>query len=222
MMSPVCKKCRNYVMGFPCPHCGCDQEFTERNPDEIKPIIPLDLQESFEAPPTPIDQVNPIKNVSFQVSSAPPPKTASKSRQISPPTSGVSPTSPPSIPSPVSPHSPPTPPIRNRPSKELLDKTKISTSPNLNLSVPTFKSNSEDSVPLEKVQNHFKRLESHIKQINYKQDHYETQVNKLQLNLKEVTKKLQKYEKSVKLLSKANQKLESIHKDTANNLKKLV
>ena len=47
-MSPVCKKCRNYVMSFPCPHCGSDQEFTDREPDEIKPIIPLDLQESFQ------------------------------------------------------------------------------------------------------------------------------------------------------------------------------
>ena len=53
-MSPVCKKCRNYVMRLPCPHCGAEEALTDREADEIKPIIPLDLQESFKEPPAPI------------------------------------------------------------------------------------------------------------------------------------------------------------------------
>ena len=40
-------------MGFPCPHCGAEEALTDREDNEIKPIIPLDLQESFKIPPPP-------------------------------------------------------------------------------------------------------------------------------------------------------------------------
>ena len=53
-MSPVCKKCRNYIMGFPCPHCGSEKALTDREANEIRPIIPLDLQVTFKEPPPPV------------------------------------------------------------------------------------------------------------------------------------------------------------------------
>ena len=50
---PVCKKCRNYVMKFPCPHCGSDLSLTDRTTSDIQPIIPKTLQGNFEEPPAP-------------------------------------------------------------------------------------------------------------------------------------------------------------------------
>ncbi|MHA1994616.1 MAG: hypothetical protein ACW97Z_08760 [Candidatus Hodarchaeales archaeon] len=50
---PVCKKCRNYIMGFPCPHCGSDLSLTDRTNTDIQPIIPKELQGDFEEPPAP-------------------------------------------------------------------------------------------------------------------------------------------------------------------------
>ncbi|MHA1449231.1 MAG: hypothetical protein ACTSP4_07410 [Candidatus Hodarchaeales archaeon] len=40
----MCKKCHNYVMKFPCPHCGASQSLIERDKGEIKSIIPEELQ----------------------------------------------------------------------------------------------------------------------------------------------------------------------------------
>lgn len=53
-ISPVCKKCHNYVMKLPCPHCGSDTSFQDRAADEIKPIVPVELQGDFEEPPSPL------------------------------------------------------------------------------------------------------------------------------------------------------------------------
>ncbi len=50
---PVCKKCRNYVMKLPCPHCGSDLSLTDRTTSDIQPIIPKALQGDFEEPPAP-------------------------------------------------------------------------------------------------------------------------------------------------------------------------
>jgi hypothetical protein len=65
-ISPVCKKCHNYVMKFPCPHCGSDASFQDRSPDEIKPIVPVELQGDFEEPPPPLSSGSPL--MSSQVS----------------------------------------------------------------------------------------------------------------------------------------------------------
>jgi hypothetical protein len=208
-------------MGLPCPHCGGDQEFTERNPDEIKPIIPLDLQESFRAPLISRHQVKPMNNPQKHPLPSFPLNASNKMETVSPPTVVISPPHPPSTSVPVSPQSPPFKLSKTVSMTDQSDKTQISNSPFLKSFLPTFKSGLEDTVSREQVKNHFKRLEAHVKQINSKQKQYETQVNKLQLNIKEMNKKLQKYEKSVKILSKANQKFESIHKDTTKNLKKL-
>lgn len=45
---PVCKKCHNYVMKFPCPHCGASESLIEREIGEIKAIIPEELQFNWE------------------------------------------------------------------------------------------------------------------------------------------------------------------------------
>ena len=50
---PVCKKCHNYVMKFPCPHCGSDLSLDDREKGEIQPIVPVELQGSFAEPPPP-------------------------------------------------------------------------------------------------------------------------------------------------------------------------
>ena len=50
-MSPVCKKSLNYVMSFPCPHCGSEKSYTERDTSEIKPVISKEFQATFEKPP---------------------------------------------------------------------------------------------------------------------------------------------------------------------------
>ncbi len=52
-MSPVCKKCHNYVMKFPCSHCGSDLSMQDRVEGEIKPIVPVELQGNFAEPPPP-------------------------------------------------------------------------------------------------------------------------------------------------------------------------
>ncbi|MFX1284589.1 MAG: hypothetical protein ACFFB5_13090 [Promethearchaeota archaeon] len=67
-MSPVCKKCHNYVMKFPCPHCGSDESFYDRSAEEFKPIIPTELQGDFDEPPPPTN--------GFGFSSPPVTKTA--------------------------------------------------------------------------------------------------------------------------------------------------
>lgn len=41
-------------MKLPCPHCGADTSFQDRTADEIKPIVPVELQGDFEEPPPPL------------------------------------------------------------------------------------------------------------------------------------------------------------------------
>ena len=52
-LSPVCKKCHNYVMKFPCSHCGSDLSMQDRIEGEIKPIVPVEIQGNFAEPPPP-------------------------------------------------------------------------------------------------------------------------------------------------------------------------
>jgi len=52
-LSPVCKKCHNYVMKFPCSHCGSDLSMQDRMEGEIKPIVPVEIQGDFDEPPPP-------------------------------------------------------------------------------------------------------------------------------------------------------------------------
>lgn len=50
---PVCKKCKNYVLTIPCPHCGSGEEFHARESDEIKQIVPLSVQAVTRNAPAP-------------------------------------------------------------------------------------------------------------------------------------------------------------------------
>ena len=85
---PVCKKCHNYVMKFPCPHCGSDLSLEDREKGDIQPIVPVELQGDFAEPPppsyadstpkrtsTPQRSVEPMKK-----STSPPTSTARRSK----------------------------------------------------------------------------------------------------------------------------------------------
>lgn len=65
-------------MKFPCPHCGSDESFYDRSADEIKSIVPVELQGNFDEPPPPISnsgsynfqEVRPVsKPIESQISS---------------------------------------------------------------------------------------------------------------------------------------------------------
>ena len=86
---PVCKKCRNYIMRFPCPHCGSDLSLTDRTERDIQPIIPKELQGSFEEPPAP----SYVEGIPDRESMGPVPSTKEKTR-----TASSSPSAPSSVP----------------------------------------------------------------------------------------------------------------------------
>ncbi len=96
---PVCKKCRNYIMGFPCPHCGSDLSLTDRTERDIQPIIPKELQGNFEEPPAP----SFVDGIPDRESMGPPPshkeKTPTSSSGYSTPSSAPSPSTQSSSPS---------------------------------------------------------------------------------------------------------------------------
>jgi hypothetical protein len=220
-MSPVCKKCKNYVMALPCPHCGGDQAFTERTPNEIKPIIPLDLQETFQEPPLSKNQLNLSNNTSSQSTLLLRPEIRVKPPQVPPaPSRRSSPPPPPSKPT-ISSSSPGFDSLRD-PNSQERGLTSISTlsPPKPSISVP--KNNVDNIDPRVDVQSHFKRLEAHIKQIDSHQNQFDTNNKKIQANVKEIEKKIKKIEKSIKILFKTNQKLESIHKSASKDLKKSI
>ncbi len=77
---PVCKKCRNYVMRFPCPHCGSDLSLTDRTERDIQPIIPKELQGNFEEPPAP----SYVDGIPDRDSMGPPPSKKEKKQTESP------------------------------------------------------------------------------------------------------------------------------------------
>jgi hypothetical protein len=249
-MSPVCKKCRNYVMGFPCPHCGGDQALTDREADEIKPIIPLDLQESFKEPPPPLDisdssQATPYQRFESQPQSPP---TPTQNIHVPPPPA----TAPPATPPPPTPppatapatapprtrpsYTPPSPtipkPIPSRPHPLERPPQSLPSSveeeieetpppPPPKVSVKASKDESEKIVPFEEVNEQFKQIESHFRKIYSHQKKTESQSKKFRSNFREIDNKLRKIEKSLKILLETNKKLELIHKDTSKDLKKI-
>lgn len=251
ILSPVCKKCRNYVMDFPCPHCGSEQALTDREEDEIKPIIPLDLQESFGEPPPPSHESGQSYTPPYQ-----PPESPTKAPPVSPPPPRPSyapqstPTpkplqtkpAPPQRPPPTPPlprvdqkitHAPPPTPSPPRVEQEI-KRAPLSAPvarPELvieqvpppippKLSIKGLAHNSGTMVPLEEIKEQFKQVESHFKDINSHQKKSDSDIKQLESSINEINKKLDKIEKSFKVLYNANKKLESLHKDTAKDLKK--
>ncbi|UCG03337.1 MAG: hypothetical protein JSW11_04970 [Candidatus Heimdallarchaeota archaeon] len=228
-MSPVCKNCRNYVMGFPCPHCGGEQALTDRESDEIKPIIPLDLQESFKEPPPPIDDSDssspPYQPPAPQHEYSPPPPQSPPTPPppVTPPQTKLSYTPPPATtPEPV-PYKPPpkeVPPQPPPPSVEQeIQPVSPPTPPKVSFTVS--KDDSGLTVPLDEVKAQFKQIESHFKKIYNHQKNSDSQAKKFQVNFKDIGMRLNKIEKSLKILLDTNKKLESIHKDTSKDLKKV-
>ena len=220
-MSPVCKKCRNYVRGFPCPHCGGEEALTDREADEIKPIIPVDLQESFKEPPPPISDSGHSDIPPNQLSESQPksPPVPTQSPPVPPPPISPPPTrpsyTPPSATTPRPLPSQPPPPIVEQEIKKVPPPTPPK------LSVTISKDDSGITVPIDDIKEQFKKIESHFKTINSHQKKSESQAKKFESNFKGIDKKLKKIEKTLKILLETNKKLESIHKDTSKDLKKV-
>lgn len=61
-MSPVCRKCHNYILRFPCPHCGTAESFDNRTTEDIKPIVPTEIQAEFDEPPPPIANAKSVSD----------------------------------------------------------------------------------------------------------------------------------------------------------------
>ncbi len=66
---PVCKSCHNYVTGklekgHPCPHCGNENTLTDRDEEEIKPIIPEEFQFDYTSGPVDYNQPPPLQTES--------------------------------------------------------------------------------------------------------------------------------------------------------------
>jgi hypothetical protein len=220
-MSPVCKDCRNYVITLPCPHCGGDQAFTERTPNEIKPIIPLDLQETFQEPPLSKNQLNLSNSSSTQSTLLVRPEAPVKPPQVPPaPFLKSSPPPPPSKPTISS--FPPTSDSRQNPLSQEREKTPITTLSHPKPSIPTPKISLDSTNPQVDDQSHFKQIEAQIKRIDSRQNQFDSQYKKIHENVKKIEKKLKRFEKSMKILHKTNQKLESVHKTASKDLKKII
>jgi hypothetical protein len=69
-------------MEFPCPHCGCQDSYTDRSANEIKTIIPKELQKEFKEPPPPIQNSNKKSSENLK-----PPSSSEKVIFKSPPSS---------------------------------------------------------------------------------------------------------------------------------------
>ena len=221
VMSPVCKECKNYVMALPCPHCGGDQAFTERTPNEIKPIIPLDLQETFQEPPLSKNQLKLSNNTSSQSTLLLRRDIPVKPPQVPPTPSRNSPPPPPPSKPTISASSPVTDFLPNSLTQEQEITSSSTLSPS-KPSIPISKLDLDSINPHVDVESYFKQLEAHIKQINTRQNQFDSQFKKVHANVKEVEKKLKNIEKSMKILFKTNQKLESVHKGASKDLKKLI
>ncbi|NHJ01692.1 MAG: hypothetical protein EAX86_06085 [Candidatus Heimdallarchaeota archaeon] len=46
-------------MSFPCPHCGSQETFEDRTEEEFKPIVPVEIQGTFDKPPPPLTSGRP-------------------------------------------------------------------------------------------------------------------------------------------------------------------
>lgn len=221
-MSPVCKKCRNYVMDFPCPHCGAQQALTDREANEIKPIIPLDLQETFKEPPPPVKGQETSLSPSFRSSEPqeipkPPPQSSitytppppSKPPPIKPSFSSPPPTASQSIPP------KPQPPVMPKQSPPSSMEQEIEQIPPLTppkLSITTIKNESGITVPIGDIDKQFKSIEDHLKKINSHQ-------KKVEKKFSEVDKKIKKIEKYLKIVVETDKKLEKVYKDISKQFK---
>lgn len=59
-------------MKLPCPHCGADTSLLDRSADEIKAIVPVELQGDFEEPPPPLSSSgSPLMSSQASKSSGP-------------------------------------------------------------------------------------------------------------------------------------------------------
>ena len=56
-------------MSFPCPHCGGEETFEDRTEEEFRPIVPVEIQGTFDKPPPPL---------SSGKSWSPPPRSTSR------------------------------------------------------------------------------------------------------------------------------------------------
>ncbi len=221
-------------MGFPCPHCGAEQALTDREADEIKPIIPLDLQGDFKEPPPPISAPSHSTMPVYQPSEPQP-----TSPPVTPPPMKPSYTSPPTTPPKPSPTQPPplrgppqapppsmmqeirqVPPPTPRPSIEQ-EITQVPPPSPPKLSVTVSKDDSGITVPIDDIKEQFKKIESHFNNINSHQKKSDSLAKKFESNFKEIDNRLSKIEKSLKIFLETNKKLESIHKDTTKDLKKV-
>ncbi|MFW9916782.1 MAG: hypothetical protein ACFFGZ_14350 [Candidatus Thorarchaeota archaeon] len=61
-MSPVCRKCHNYILSFPCPHCGTEESLDDRTVADFKPIVPAEVQATFDEPPAPITKAHSVSD----------------------------------------------------------------------------------------------------------------------------------------------------------------
>ena len=209
-------------MGFPCPHCGGELAFTDRKIDEIKPIIPLDLQETFKEPPEPRPTL---------VSSMTPPYRYIESSQptytqiqTSPPTylpNGSPPLRSFDAQTTISVPPPPPPPIqssikeqsRTHPPTPMGVSVPLPPQPFSQPSTAVSKEKLDTGVPIDADNERFKHLESRSK-------HFESQNKKFESKFKETDQQLKTLKKCMKTIIKSNQKLESIFKDTLKDLKK--
>ncbi len=224
-ISPVCKKCRNYVMKFPCPHCGGELEFTDRKIDEIKPIIPLDLQETFKEPPEPrstlVSSITPLYRSTessqsryTQIQTSPSayvpnvPHHGSFNAQT---TVSIPPPPPPSMQSSINEPPRTLPPTSTEanvplPPKLFSQQSKVVSKEKLDTIVLTDDDNKN-------FESRFNLLESRSRQL-------ESQNKIFESKFKETDQQLKKIIKFMKTILKSNQKLESIYKDTFKDLKK--
>jgi hypothetical protein len=227
-------------MGFPCPHCGSEKALTDRDANEIRPIIPLDLQVTFKEPPPPVRK-SEYSYIPSRQFSEPPSHVIHVQRQYgssspvsSPSTtpSYISSSTTPPMPSPSYSKSSVMPPIppSNCVNLEGISQTSLPiieqnfkqnpppVPPKLSVQIP--KENPGTSIPINDISNQFKQIEAHFGKINSHQKRTMSQAKKFASIFKEFDKKLKKIEKSLNILLKSNKSLESIHKNTSKGLKK--
>ncbi|MFX0087832.1 MAG: hypothetical protein ACFFAU_19425 [Candidatus Hodarchaeota archaeon] len=199
-------------MKFPCPHCGGELAFTDRKIDEIKPIIPLDLQETFKEPPEPkhnlISSISPL----YRSIESPEPRYT----QIqTPPPSYVSNSSPPlrsfnvqttfSVP-------PPPPPIQSSINEQSRTPPPTPTGASVPLPPKLF-SQPSTTISKEKLDrivlsdDEKKSFESRFKGLESRSRHLESQNIKFESKFKETDQQLKMIRKFMKTILKSNQKL---------------
>ena len=54
-------------MSLPCPHCGSNVSLADRDPGEIKPVVPLDRQDKYERFPIPESTLSSISSSDLEL-----------------------------------------------------------------------------------------------------------------------------------------------------------